>query len=205
MSTRPFSHGTVTGIQSEQLSTKTWAEVAKWNKRSITGHWFEVTTGKGAMRMTHKEHPRCSAPRRPVASRIAKLRRADAPTATSFYLFDESGAYGHHRRSERGGLTDGEPMKFAFGNITRNVGWFNGRSRQALASVATSILGTCRSRQGAHRRADHRVRIDSDFVKVPRARHGPSMSMKQYISAAVSMPLTGGIWKIDAYDWARRF
>jgi len=33
-------------------------------------------------------------------------------------------------------------MKFAFGNITRNVGWFNGTfGGQALGAVATSILG----------------------------------------------------------------
>ena len=56
MSTRPYCKGVITANTSPQLRTKTWAEVQKWNKRSITGHWFDVTAGL-QMKMTHVEHP----------------------------------------------------------------------------------------------------------------------------------------------------
>ena len=57
MSTRPHSQGTVTANTSPQLNTKTWAQIAKWNRLSITSHWFTISTGRGAMRMSHVAHP----------------------------------------------------------------------------------------------------------------------------------------------------
>ncbi len=48
-----------------------------------------------------------------------------AATSTSFYVFDEASAVpdGIHTAAE-GGLTDGEPMMFLFGNPTRSTGTF---------------------------------------------------------------------------------
>ena len=53
MSTRPHSKGVVTANTGDQLRTKTLAELAKWNSRSITGHWFEMNS----MSIVHKEYP----------------------------------------------------------------------------------------------------------------------------------------------------
>src|SRR5712675_1367325 len=51
MSTRPGAQGTVTAVTAPQLRTKTWAQIAKWTKKCITSHWFNVTTGMGTMSM----------------------------------------------------------------------------------------------------------------------------------------------------------
>jgi len=55
MSTRPHAKGTVTANTAEQLRTKTWAELGKWHKRCITGHWFQYNSGRGNMNLRHHE------------------------------------------------------------------------------------------------------------------------------------------------------
>jgi hypothetical protein len=40
MDTRPYSKGIVTANTSEQLRTKTWAELAKWHHMGTTKHWW---------------------------------------------------------------------------------------------------------------------------------------------------------------------
>lgn len=127
MSTRPHAKGVVTANTSEQLSSKTWAEISKWTKRCITGHWFSVTTGKGAMRMVHVEHPEswrvdAQTCREENSESFAGLHSA---SSTPFYIFDEASAVPDTIwEVAEGGMTDGEPMWFAFGNPTRNTGRF---------------------------------------------------------------------------------
>lgn len=127
MSTRPHCKGVVTANTAEQLASKTWAEIAKWTKRCITGHWFDVTTGKGAMRIVHKQHPeswRCDAQtcREENSESFAGLHAANS---TPFYIFDEASAVPDAIwEVAEGGMTDGEPMWFVFGNPTRNTGRF---------------------------------------------------------------------------------
>ena len=128
MSTRPFCKGVVTANTGAQLESKTWAEIAKWTKKCITGHWFEVNTGRGSMKMYHKQHPeswQCTAQtsKEENAESFAGLHAA---ASTPFYLFDEASAIPEAIwEVAEGGLTDGEPMFFAFGNPTRNSGSFH--------------------------------------------------------------------------------
>jgi len=127
MSTRPYCKGVVTANTAEQLASKTWAEIAKWTKRCITGHWFTVTTGKGAMRMVHTQHPEswrldAQTCREENSESFAGLHAANS---TPFYIFDEASAVPDAIwEVAEGGMTDGEPMWFVFGNPTRNTGRF---------------------------------------------------------------------------------
>jgi len=122
-STRPHSKGVITANTGDQLRTKTMAELAKWRKRCITGHWFEMNT----MSMSHKEFPEswridAQTCREENAEAFAGLHAADS---TPWYLFDEASAIPEKIwEVAQGGLTDGEPMHFAFGNPTRNTGTF---------------------------------------------------------------------------------
>lgn len=126
MSTRPFCKGVVTANTSPQLRTKTWAEVAKWTKRCITGHWFEVTSGMH-MKMVNKEHPESW---RIDAQTCAKENSESfaglhAASSTPFYIYDEASAIDDKIwEVSEGGMTDGEPMWFVFGNPTRSSGRF---------------------------------------------------------------------------------
>ena len=126
MSTRPFCKGVVTANTSPQLRTKTWAEIQKWNKRSITGHWFKITSGQ-SMKMVHVDHPdtwRCDG-QTCAKENSEAFAGLHAASSTPFYIFDEASAIDNAIWDvSEGGLTDGEPMWFVFGNPTRSSGKF---------------------------------------------------------------------------------
>ena len=128
MSTRPHCKGIVTANTSAQLETKTWAELSKWHSLCITKEWFTINSGKGALRIYHNDFPetwRCDAQtcREENSESFAGLHAANS---TPFYLFDESSSVPDIIwKVAEGGLTDGEPMFFAFGNPTRNTGAFS--------------------------------------------------------------------------------
>lgn len=124
LSTRPHSQGTVTANTFQQLSTRTWATIQTWTKRCKTGHWFEVT-GSRMYHRNFKESWFCSAQSCKEDNSEA-FAGQHAANSTSFYVFDEASAVPDkiHEVAE-GGLTDGEPMLFQFGNPTRSRGAFH--------------------------------------------------------------------------------
>jgi len=123
MSTRPMSQGTVTANTFVQLQTKTWASIQRWSKLCITSHWWKI----GADKISHKEHPEswfCSAQTCREENSEA-FAGQHAASSTSYYIFDEaSNVPDKIFEVAEGGLTDGEPMIFAFGNPTRKDGKF---------------------------------------------------------------------------------
>lgn len=127
MSTRPQSKGVVTANTGEQLRTKTWGELGKWKKRCITGHWFEYNNGKGNMNLSHPDFAESwrvdgQTCREENSESFAGLHAA---TSSPWYLFDEASAVPDKIwEVAEGGLTDGEPFWFVFGNPTRNTGRF---------------------------------------------------------------------------------
>lgn len=188
MSTRPHSKGVVTANTGEQLASKTWAGVAAWKARCITGHWFDITTGKGAMRMVHNQHPdtwRVDAQtcREENSESFAGLHAA---SSTPWYLFDEASAIpAKIWEVAEGGKTDGEPMHFVFGNPTRNTGAF------------AECFGKQRHRWNTRQIDSRTVQItnkvllakwvedygeDSDFVKVRVRGVFPNASSQQFIA-----------------------
>lgn len=122
MSTRPHAKGIVTANTGDQLRTKTWSELAKWRTRCITGHWFELNSGKGSLSLYHIDYPetwRADAQtcREENSEAFAGLH---ASNSTPFYIFDEASAIPDKIwEVAEGGLTDGEPMIIAFGNPTK--------------------------------------------------------------------------------------
>jgi hypothetical protein len=128
LDTRPFSKGVVTANTGEQLRTKTWSELAKWHSMAITKHWWTLTSGSGSLsyyNKTYRERWRMDAftSREENSEAFAGLHAANS---TPFYIFDEASAVPNKIFEVReGGLTDGEPMTFDFGNPTRNTGRFH--------------------------------------------------------------------------------
>jgi hypothetical protein len=127
MSTRPHAKGIVTANTSDQLRTKTWGELGKWRSRCIVGHWFEYNNGRASMSLYHHSWPEswrvdAQTCREENSEAFAGLHAANS---TPFYLFDEASAVPDKIwEVAEGGLTDGEPMFFVFGNPTRNTGSF---------------------------------------------------------------------------------
>jgi hypothetical protein len=190
LSTRPMSKGIVTANTAEQLRTKTWAEVAKWYNMSLTKHWFTLNAGGGgSMNMYHKVHKeawRCDA-QTAVHHNSEAFAGLHAANSTPFYVFDEAGGIPTKIFEVReGGLTDGEPMTFDWGNPTRATGRFH---QQMMGKLRHRyITRTIDSRDVAITNKDVLSRwiddygIDSDFVKVRVLGQFPSLGSRQYIS-----------------------
>ena len=192
MSTRPYCKGVVTSNTAPQLRTKTWAELGKWLKKCLTKDWFEYNNGQNNMTMYHKLHSESwrvdgQTCREENSESFAGLHAANS---TPFYIFDEASAVPDiiHEVAQ-GGLTDGEPMMFAFGNGTKNTGRFR------------EMFGSLKHRWNTRRIDSRSVKItnkekiqewlddygeDSDFFKVRVRGDFPDYGDMQFISSGAA-------------------
>ena len=192
LSTRPHSKGTITANTFQQLSTRTWSTIQTWAKRCLTGRWFEVTNDRIYHRQ-FKESWFCSAQscREENSEAFAGQHAADS---TSFYIFDEASAIPEKIwEVALGGLTDGEPMFFSFGNATRSQGSFynvtfgEGRKRWITRSIDSRNCKFSNKELIAEWIADRGE--DSDFVRVrvkgvpPRADDSQFIDMDRILAA----------------------
>lgn len=192
MDTRPHAQGTVTANTMPQLQTKTWAQIAKWRKLGLTSHWFEVGTGKGSMRMYHKQSNEtwfCTAQTCREENSEA-FAGQHAATSTSFYVFDEASAVPDKIwEVAEGGLTDGEPMIFVFGNPTRNTGrfydCFNSKKHRWITKKVDSRTVQITNKSYIDQLIQDEG-IDSDYVKVRVLGQFPSQSINQLIARGLA-------------------
>ncbi len=123
MSTRRDAKGVITANTNTQLQDKTWAAVQVWVSRCLTAHWFELNTSimyRKGCRASWKCSPQTCDPDNSEA--FAGQHNVNS---TSFYINDEdSNVPDIIHEVQEGGLTDGEPMQFLFGNPTRRRGAF---------------------------------------------------------------------------------
>lgn len=187
LSTRPHSKGTVTAGTYVQLEEKTWSAIREWGRLCITAHWFDVQ----ASGIFHKNHPDSwkVTPQTCKEENAQSFAGQHARTSTSWYLLDEASEVPDKVvDTAMGGLTDGEPMIFAWGQLVRNTGRFY-----------EICCGGLRDRWN-HRRVDSRTSrftnkalleqwiadygIDSDFCKVRILGLPPSASELQFIDKA---------------------
>lgn len=129
MATRPHARGTVTAATGPQLESRTWPEIVKWLRRARpeVRDMFEITSGRGSMRLRHRAFPESwfTSAQTCDKENSEAFAGQHAANSTSFYIFDEtSGIDDSIDEVSEGGLSDGEPMKFCFGNGTRNTGFF---------------------------------------------------------------------------------
>lgn len=130
MSTWPGSIGTVTAGTAVQLEERTWAAVRTWTDLCITGHWFDVqSNGMYAKPFI------CGAGVTPDSWKVLaftcksenyqSFAGQHARTSASWYQFDEASEVPDNIwDTATGGLTDGQPMFFAWGQCVRNTGRF---------------------------------------------------------------------------------
>ena len=123
LSTRPNSIGTVTANTYPQLESRTWAAIQRWTRMCITGHWFHIRN-KG---IYHRDFPEVWK----VVAQTCKEENSQsfagqhASTSTSWYMFDEASHVPDGVWDVAlGGLTDGEPMFFCWGQPAKKSGRF---------------------------------------------------------------------------------
>ncbi len=184
LSTRPHSIGTVTAGTATQLEARTWSSICYWTGLCLTAHWFEIQ----ARGIYSKAYPKTWK----VVAQTCKEENAQsfagqhAKNSTSWYLFDEASEVPDKIwETATGGLSDGEPMWFVWGQMVRNTGQFY---RVCFGSE---------SARWNHRRVDSRTSRftnkalieqwrqdygeDSDYFRVRVLGYPPSASELQYI------------------------
>lgn len=188
MSTRPHCQGTVTANTFTQLETKTWAAIQRWTKLCITAPWFAVVSNR-MYHHAYRESWFC-APQSCREENSEAFAGQHAADSTSFYINDEDSAVPDkiHEVSE-GGLTDGEPMQFLFGNPTRTNGAFHAacfganRHRYQVTIVDSRDSAFTNKAQIAEWAQDYGE--DSDFFRVRVRGLPPSASDLQFIGSAL--------------------
>ena len=187
LSTRPGSIGTVTAGSYAQLESRTWAAIRWWGDLCVTRKWFDVQA-HGIYSLEDAEGWKLVA-QSCKAENAQSFAGQHARTSTSWYLFDEASEVpGTIWDTAGGGLTDGEPMWFAWGQMVRNTGRFYG------------ICFGSHAARWNHRRVDSRESsltnkalidqwisdygLDSDYVRVRVLGLAPMADELQYIDRA---------------------
>jgi hypothetical protein len=183
MVTRPRSVGTITANTFTQLETKTWAAITRWNALSIFSHWFDCTS-KLLYAKSDRATWYCS-PQSSKEENTEAFAGQHSKAATSFYFFDEDSAIPEavHKVAE-GGLTDGEPMIFLFGNPTRNDGHFHSACFREGTRWNPTVVDSRDSRftnKGIIAEWLQDYGEDSDFFRVRVMGRPPNASDAQFI------------------------
>lgn len=187
MATRPNSKGVVTANTSNQLQSKTWAELGKWKKLCLVGHWFNYSCGERSMVLksdVNSEFWRVEGVswRLEQPEAFAGLHCIDA---TPFFIFDEASAIPDKiLEVADGGMTDGEPMMFMFGNGTRNTGRFKetfGKLRKYWDTRQIDSRTVEGTNHALFKEWENIHGVDSDFFKVRVRGMFPSASTTQFI------------------------
>ena len=210
LDTRPFAKGVVTANTSNQLQTKTWGELAKWHGMSLTAQFFTYHNTRGNMCIYQNEYPetwRCDALtcKEENSEAFAGLHAA---TSTPFYIFDEASAIPEKiHEVAQGGLTDGEPMWFQFGNPTRNTGFFRGLFGRLGHRWDTAHIDS-RDVEGTNKELFAQWAIDygedSDFFRVRVTGQFPRSSVKQLIPVDIVLAAMKKKIAVRDHDYAPR-
>ena len=205
ITTHEDTRGVVTANTDNQLRTKTWAELAKWHRLSLFGHWFELTaTALYSRDPKHEKTWRIDMT--PWSERNTEAFAGLHNKGNRVLLiFDEASAIADIIwEVSEGALTDSntEIIWCAFGNPTRNSGRFRecfGRFKHRWEHRQIDSR-TCRMTnkdQIAQWVADYGE--DSDFVRVRVRGVFPRAGSTQFIGsdlveAAASREARSGLY-----------
>lgn len=187
LSTRPGSIGTVTAGTFTQLEGRTWAAIQWWGALCVTADWFDIQ----AHGIYSKSDPKVWK----VLAQTCKEENAQsfagqhARTSTSWYLLDEASEVPNGIWDTlAGGLSDGEPMVFAWGQCVRNTGRFyevcfgSKSARWNTRRVDSNTSRFTNKELIQQWKTDYGE--DSDYYKVRVLGLPPSASELQYIDRA---------------------
>ena len=191
MSTRENTRGVVTANTENQLKTKTWAELGKWRRLSLTKDWFSFTAT--ALFSTQKEHEK--------TWRIDMVPWSENNTEAFaglhnqgnriLVVFDEASAIPDVIwEVTEGALTDKgtEILWMVFGNPTRNTGRFRecfGKYRHRWHTANVDARNVNLTNKGQIGKWIDDYGIDSDFVKVRVLGQFPSQGDRQFIASSL--------------------
>lgn len=186
MSTRPGCQGTVTANTFTQLSTKTWAAIQRWTGMCITSHWFNITDDR--MYRTAQPKSWFCTPQTCKEENSEAFAGQHALQSSSFYICDEASSVPDKIfEVAEGGMTDGEPMIFLFGNPTRSTGKFHrvcfGEERERWNSRSIDSRHCAFTNKKEIAEWEYEYGEDSDFFRVRVRGVPPRASDLQFIDS----------------------
>lgn len=198
----------ITANTDTQLRTKTSPEVGKWQRLSITSHWFEaLATSIASKDREHEKNWRADLVpwSENNTEAFAGLHNKGKRIVV---IFDEASAIADKIwEVTEGALTDEETeiIWIAFGNPTRNIGRFREcfrrfKHRWITRQIDSRTVEGTNKEQIAKWAADYGE--DSDFFKVRVRGLFPSMSARQFISETDVSAAYGKKLEPDQYEFA---
>ena len=198
----------ITANTEGQLRTKTAPEVGKWQRLSITSHWFDVQATSVASRdREHAKNWRCDfVPWSDTNTEaFAGLHNKGKRIVL---IFDEASAIADKVwEVAEGALTDEdtEILWVAFGNPTRNTGRFREcfrrfKHRWVGRQIDSRTVDGTNKEQIAKWAADYGE--DSDFFKIRVRGMFPSLSARQFIGEADVSSAYGKVLRPEQYEFA---
>jgi hypothetical protein len=185
ISTRPRPQIIVTANTQQQLTTKTWRELAKWKEMLLHGDWFLYTATQLKL-FDRKETWFATAVPWSAANSSAF---AGTHEEHVLIIFDEASEIADIIwETTEGAMTTPGAMWFAFGNPTSNTGrfrqcWTKFRKRWVRDKVDSRDAIMADKTQIQEWIDDYG--IDSDFVKVRVLGEFPSAGSKQFIGSDI--------------------
>lgn len=185
ISTREFPQIVVTSNTANQLSAKTWRELAKWHRLAINKEWFEWT----ATKFYHKQYPDTW-----FASAIPwSINNSEAFAGTHekhvLVVYDEaSGIHDQIWEVTEGAMTTPGAMWLAFGNPTKNTGRFRECFGKFKHRWLTQQIDSRSAKQANNKQIQQWIDDygeDSDFVRVRVRGVFPRAGSNQFIGADI--------------------
>lgn len=185
ISTRDFPQIVVTSNTANQLSAKTWRELAKWHRLAINKHWFEWT----ATKFYHKEYPDTW-----FASAIPwSINNSEAFAGTHekhvLVIYDEaSGIHDQIWEVTEGAMTTAGAMWIVFGNPTKNTGRFRECFGKFKHRWLAKQIDSRTAKQANNKQIQQWVDDygeDSDFVRVRVRGVFPRAGSNQFIGSDI--------------------
>lgn len=212
MSTRMDPQCIVTANTETQLTKKTWRELAKWNRMSLDGHWFDWT----ATLFKYRSRPE-------TWFAVAQTWSENNPDAFQgthednvLLIFDEaSGIPDQIWDSAEGAMTTARCIWLVFGNMTKATGRFVdcfGRFRHRWAHRRVDSRTVKRSNKAQIQEWLEDYGEDSDFFKIRVRGEKPRATATQFfpndiIDQAMARNLEKSIWihspRLGGLDVAR--
>lgn len=123
MSTRPHFVGVVTANTKEQLTRKTWRELAIWHNRCITGHWFKYNA-TSYHHVVHSNTWRTDATPWSEHNSEAFAGMHNGGRGQAMIFDEASGISDKIYEVAEGAMSDPDAFWFQFGNPTKRSGRF---------------------------------------------------------------------------------
>lgn len=209
MSTRPQFVGVVTANTKEQLTRKTWRELALWHQRCITNHWFKYNA-TSFHHVAYKDTWRCDATPWSEHNSEAFAGMHNGGRGQAMIFDEASGISDKIYEVAEGAMSDPDAFWFLFGNPTKRSGRFFDAWGK-FAKRWTKFTVDARKAAAANKKRLLEIiedwGIDSDYVRVRVLGEFPEQDVATLINAewldrSINRPVQGcerykPIWGLD--------